>query len=1306
MNVVSKISKPVPMRRFGLAALTALLALTIPLPESVLYRPSTAWGQTTEQQNSPTEATQLLEQAYELTQQEQFDTALETLEKAFKLFKTQQDLQGQSQSLFGIGDVHYLQGQYPEALSAFQRSLTIQQAISNPNSEDQGFQAITLTALGNIYNIQGVHQKALEHFTQALPLSKAAADRGQEAIALTNIGLLTSTLGDHHKALEYFTQSLPILKAEGDLKTEAITLNNMGLAYMALGETKKAREHFTQALPLSKAAADRGQGAIILTNMGHLTLTLGNHRKALEYFTQALPILKAEGDLKTEAITLNNMGLAYLSLGETQKALEHFTQALPILKEVGDRGTEAVTLNNLGQVYSNLGDKRKALEHYTLALPVLKAVGDRNAEATTLQNIALAHSDLGDKQKALEYYHQALPIPEALGDRKSKATILSGIGLVHSDLGQKQTALKYLEQAFELSKAIGDQYTQAVAINNLGLVYSDLGQKRKALEYFTQSLALNKGFEDQQFEATVLNNLGQVYFDLGQNQTALDYYSQSLPLSKKVGDQGLEAITLNNLGLIYDALGERQKALRYYSQALPILKAIGNRRVEATTLNNMGWLYHNLGNHQKSLDYLTQALPMLRSVGDRKIEARTLNNIGLVYSSLGQYQKALEHYSQALPIQRAVGDRNTEATTLTNLGWLYFNLGKTEKALDFYTQALPISRAVGDRRVEAATLNNIGLVYRDLDQTQKALDYFAQAFPLAKTVKDRSLEAIAFNNMGHLLSEQKQPELAIVFFKQAVNITESLRTDIQDLPRDLQQSYIQSVDYSYRFLADLLLQQDRILEAQQVLDLLKVQELENYLSTVRGNSQTAKGIATLSPEQGVLSNLNQLQDHAIGISKTLTQLRDVPKEQRTKTQNQQIATLEMQRQESVRQFAEFTRRPDIIAFAQQLSQTAKQQSLQLSSLRNISDNLKRLEQNAVLFYPLILEDRLELILATPDAPPIRRTVHVKRTDLNRTITQFRQALENSNSDAKEPARQLYEWLVHPLAKDLTAADAKTIIYAPDAQLRYVPLAALHDGDQWLIEKYRVNNITAASLTDLNTQPQRQLNVLAAAFSQGPFNFQVGNQEFSFNGLPFAGQEVKNLVSSIPSTTQLLDTAFSKQNILPQMQDHSVIHLATHAAFVPGQPQDSFILFGNGDRVTLQEVQDTWYLTNVDLMVLSACQTGLGSKLGNGEEILGFGYLMQTVGARAAMASLWAVDDGGTQALMNAFYDALKTEKITKAEALRQAQMAMITSNETAENQPRGNILVKSVREVLPPQVGDKFSHPYYWAPFILIGNGL
>jgi CHAT domain-containing protein len=632
--------------------------------------------------------------------------------------------------------------------------------------------------------------------------------------------------------------------------------------------------------------------------------------------------------------------------------------------------------------------------------------------------------------------------------------------------------------------------------------------------------------------------------------------------------------------------------------------------------------------------------------------------------------------------------------------------------LEVKQQALVIARKEGDRTGESGVLNSIGSEYFRLGQNPKALEFFQQALAITQELSKQELglldhEANILSNIGFVLAE-KQPELAIIFFKQSVNVQENIRQDLKPLSVEEKTIYTKTVEGTYQRLADLLLKQDRILEAQQVLDLLKVQELDDYLRNVRGNNQTARGLDSLPPEQQILAKYGELQKTAIQIGKELTDLRDTkktPEAQRTSTQQQRIAQLVKIQADIDQQFNQFIDSRDVQALVDQLSRTARKQSLDLESLSALKDDLRK-AGNAVLLYPLILEDRLELILTTPDSPPIRRTVAVKREELNRTIVEFRSALKNPASDAKVPAQKLYNWLIKPLEADLKQSGSQTIIYAPDGQLRYIPLSALFDGKQWLVERYRINNITAKSLTNLNIKAPTKPKVLAGAFGSGRYSFTVGQTPFTFNGLLGAQKEVQLLTASLPGTTTLIDSKFSRDATTTKMNEYAIVHLATHAAFVTGDPSNSFVLFGNGDRASLVDIRN-WDLTNVDLIVLSACETGLGGQFGNGEEVLGLGYVFQEKGARAVLASLWTVDDGGTQVLMNAFYEQLKSGNVAKVEALRQAQIALINANnKTVSNGKRSSIEIEALNSGVTPNTVNRLNHPYYWAPFILIGNGL
>lgn len=870
--------------------------------------------------------------------------------------------------------------------------------------------------------------------------------------------------------------------------------------------------------------------------------------------------------------------------------------------------------------------------------------------------------------RSLKSFSQALLIYQQINDKVGIGETLEEIGYVYHRQKDYEQALNYYQQALPIQREVGDGDAERLTLKLIGDIYSSQGselirknQYRKAIEKLQSALVVFKKLGFQASQWRILNRMANVHTTLGEYEVALKFYQQALPIRSKVilGHWvGIES----KIGKIYELLGEYELALDFYHQALktariPTLivfdqrQMIGDIKGEVNALNAIGNVNYRLKKYDIALEFYNQALAVLKTVDNKKdkkfLELVTFNNIGLVYFRQKNYNLALDFLQQALTINKQLGYQQSQGVIMTNIGKVYFQQGKYELAWNFYQQGLVIFQGIGYKAGAAKVLNDI----------------------------------------GYLLEKQKQPELAIVFFKQSVNVREGIRNNIKGLPQTQQQSYTETIAEDYRHLADLLLQQNRILEAQRVLDLLKVQELEDYLRNVRGSKNTIQGVAERPQEQQIIKGITEQIDKAISQGQELAKLSNISIHQRTEIQTQRIIQLRKNEQEISKQFVAFLKSPEVQEWITQLQGTSQGQTFDLNAYATtLQDNLKKIQQDAVIIYPFVLSDRLELVLISAYAPPLRRTVPVQRKELNRVIAEFRSTLTTPIRNSKVPARKLYNWLIKPLENDLADAKTKTIIYAPDGQLRYIPLAALYDGNQWLVERFRINNITAVSLTDLNTKPQTKLNILAAAFTEGNYIFKVGNQEFKFSGLPFAGREVEILAQTIPNTKKLFNQQFN-QDIIYQMNDYSIVHLATHAVFTPGQPQASFILFGNGDRITLQDIKN-WRLPNVDLVVLSACATGLGDILGDGKEILGFGYQMQQTGARATIASLWPVDDGGTQALMNAFYTVLKKGNVTKAEALRQAQISLITGKSANTNSL------------------SHLKHPFYWSAFILLGNGL
>nr|WP_246844596.1 CHAT domain-containing protein [Hydrocoleum sp. CS-953] len=271
----------------------------------------------------------------------------------------------------------------------------------------------------------------------------------------------------------------------------------------------------------------------------------------------------------------------------------------------------------------------------------------------------------------------------------------------------------------------------------------------------------------------------------------------------------------------------------------------------------------------------------------------------------------------------------------------------------------------------------------------------------------------------------------------------------------------------------------------------------------------------------------------------------------------------------------------------------------------------------------------------------------------------------------------------------------TLLFSMDEGLRTLPVAVLHDGEQFLIEKYSLSLIPSVSLMDTNYRPLQDTKVLAMGASQFT----------SESPLPAVPIELETISQNLWQGSKFINEEFTRNNLLNERKNYPypIIHLATHAEFLPGLASTSYIQLWGDEQIKLDQVRELgWSQPAVDLLVLSACRTAVGDK--NAE--LGFAGFAVAAGVKSALASIWYVSDEGTLGLMTEFYTHLNDAKI-KAEALRQAQLAMLRGEVViAEGELRGSAARGAV--VLPSALGEfdnqDLSHPYYWAGFTMVGS--
>jgi CHAT domain-containing protein len=341
------------------------------------------------------------------------------------------------------------------------------------------------------------------------------------------------------------------------------------------------------------------------------------------------------------------------------------------------------------------------------------------------------------------------------------------------------------------------------------------------------------------------------------------------------------------------------------------------------------------------------------------------------------------------------------------------------------------------------------------------------------------------------------------------------------------------------------------------------------------------------------------------------------------------------------------------------------------------------------------EDQLELILVTSEGLPIRQRVEgVTRSQVLTVAKEFRSQVTNVRSGRGylAPAQQLYKWIVAPLEDDFKARGIQNLTFIMDTGLRSIPLAALYDGQAFLVQKYSVGLMPSLSLTDTRYQNIKNMQVLA-----------MGAAKFSDQKpLPAVPAELSAITPSLWQGKSFLNDAFTLDNLKSQRQQRpfGIIHLATHAIFQAGVPSNSYIELWD-TKLRLSDLSKLgWNEPPVELLVLSACRTALGDK----DAELGFAGLAVQAGVKSAMGSLWSVSDEGTLGLMTEVYRQLKQAPI-KAEALRQAQLAMLRGQVHLKG---GELVTASGSVPLPTEltkIGDKnFEHPYFWSGFTMIGS--
>jgi CHAT domain-containing protein/Tfp pilus assembly protein PilF len=883
----------------------------------------------------------------------------------------------------------------------------------------------------------------------------------------------------------------------------------------------------------------------------------------------------------------------------------------------------------------------------------------------------------GEYNEALRISQLAVRIAEQMPDRLQLGLALYDVGAIQARRIPPKEALNYLEKSLAIFEELGGKKEQARALHAMGIAYDNERRRELSIKTYEKALALTQPLGDKELEARILNGLGTSYTELGKLETGLEYYHKARMLSEEVNEKVTLHQVLNNIGRIYSAQGRYADALDHLHKSLKIVESMGSaadRRSLANKLQTIGLIYRRQGRPDQALAYARRSLAIFEETDDKFAVANLQNNIGVIQKSQGLYTEALEWFQKAMQGYEALKATPGIARCLNNIGDTYRLQGRYDEALEPLQKSLRLREQMTDQSSVSLSLNNLGRLYEDQGKHGEMLEVSRRAARLAEALNDREELWTSQERIARALFATGQPAEARENFLAAIATIESLRREVAGGEQQ-QQSYLENRMSPWLGMIELLVSQHKYAEALTFAERSKARVLLDALQTGRANPRQS-----WSKEEQAAYEQQRLRLVSLNSQLTTEVRRDKPDASR-------VAELKASVEKARLEYEDFE--TGLYASHPELRvQRGEAPTITSEELTALLPD----DASAVLEY-VVGEKETHLFVVTKGADVRVYTLPVKRDELAKQTEAFRQQLAGRDLGFRTSAVKLYDLLLKPAKAQL---QGKTnLIIAPDNTLWDLPFQALaSSNNRFLIEDAAI--AYAPSLTVLREMTKRRKNQdVGPASLLALGNPLVGNETIKraeltlrdgkLAPLPEAEQEVKALgrLYGVSRSKVYVGADAREDRVKSEASRARILHFATHGTLNNASPMYSHLALAEGSA-TEDGLLEAWELMQMDLQadlaVLSACETARG-RIGVGEGMIGLSWAMFIAGVPSIVVSQWKVESAGTRDLMVNFHRGLLATKSkpTKSEALRQAALKLMKNAET--------------------------SHPFYWAGFVLVGDG-
>ena len=815
----------------------------------------------------------------------------------------------------------------------------------------------------------------------------------------------------------------------------------------------------------------------------------------------------------------------------------------------------------------------------------------------------------------------------------------------------------------------------------------------------------------------------KILYDGGRFAEAVQILQQAVQEYRQKGESLRLAASLSNLSLAYQQLGAWNEAQQAITDSLNLLEGKqANLEVLAQALDIQGRLQLAMGKPEAALSTWQRTAEIYRQTQNFHGEVRSQINQAQAWRTQGFYRRAVKILLEVGQKLQSQPDSLEKAVGLRSLGDALMVAGNLTESRTTLEQSLGVAQRLQIPREIAASFFSLGNNARAKQQTLEAINYYQQAVSISPSHLTKIQAQI--NHFSLLLENQQLTE--------AQNLIPVIQEQINQLPPSRAPIYAQinfaqslikviNTDYlalnknapsvpSTEDLAKLLaktIQQahslgDNRAEAYATLSLGNLYEQNQQWAEAKSLTQKALVLAQGSNAADIIYRLEWQLGRLLWAQKDLSgaiAAYDAAVET-LKSLRSDLVAVNQEVQFNFRDSVEpvYRQSVELLLQSQQpgkvddkILDKARQriEALQLAELDNFFREAclqgqsvlldKVVDQDnptAAILYPIILPQQIQVIVKIPHQPLRLHSIDIEQPQVDKVISELRRNLVNPTASKaiKTQAQQVYNWLIKPVESELAASGVKTLVFVPDGLLRNLPLGALYDGKQYLIEKYAIALSVGLQLLDPKPIQRGQLRALTAGLTQPPPDYP------DFSPLPAIKAEVDLIASAGVDITSLLDKQFTREALEQKVNNVSfnIVHLATHGQF-SSRAENTFILAADGpinviQFDTLLRGREQIRSDAVELLVLSACQTAAGDN----RAALGLAGAAVRAGARSTVASLWQIDDDSTALLVGEFYKQLKTSNTTKAEALRRAQLKLL-------NHPN-------------------YGAPSYWSAYVMIGN--